>query len=39
MKINTITNLYMFKKLNGNLKDITFVMFAVHEQVALMSSS
>ena len=27
------------KQLNGDLKGITFVMFAVHEQVSLMSSS
>ena len=27
------------KQLNGDLKGITFAMLAVHEQVALMSSS
>ena len=35
--------LYFFfsrhKQLNGDLKDITFLVLAVHEQVALMSSS
>ena len=28
-----------YKQLNGDLKGITFVVLAVHEQVALMSSS
>ena len=35
--------LYFFlsrhKQLNGDLKDISFLVLAVHEQVALMSSS
>ena len=41
--IYNIYNIYIYipwsqhKHLNGNLKDIAFVMLAVHEQVVLMS--